>query len=233
MLCSLSLHVTCAHVLRLTKPTINHVKRCGTRWFYVVSWTVHFSLPCCFSFAVSAFSQLPCNCHSPCHCSISLVLTGPVLIAILMIWAVCVAYPFVKKEITSRFCDDCFVYISLTSNIGIPLVIVSVANFLLWRRVAKSFRQHQKKVSFLKVGVLQYLNLFAGHRRSPLIRQGIGTFVRVATLRSNERPVDASENAFFRKTIDFGIRKALQKYVFCLKYFKRQNKIMEMRFLSF
>lgn len=70
----------------------------------------------------------------------------PITIALLLIWPICIAFPPVtRKLIVPKSCRNCFVYITLITNIGIPLVVITVANFFLWRSVAKSMRQNQQK----------------------------------------------------------------------------------------
>ncbi|XP_028409184.1 probable G-protein coupled receptor No9 isoform X2 [Dendronephthya gigantea] len=77
----------------------------------------------------------------------------PVVIACLLVWAICIAFPPSVREIVRPSCRNCFVYITLIANIGLPLVLMTTANIILWRSVTKSSQARQKKDTKILVTV--------------------------------------------------------------------------------
>ena len=70
----------------------------------------------------------------------------PVVVGCLVVWAICIAFPpLVREVIIPKSCLFCFVYVTLIANIGLPLVLLTIANIILWKSVAKSSRASQKK----------------------------------------------------------------------------------------
>ena len=81
----------------------------------------------------------------------------PVVVACLVVWAICIAFPpLVREVIIPKSCLYCFVYVTLIANIGLPLVLLTIANTILWKSVAKSSRASQKKDKkiLVTVGIL-------------------------------------------------------------------------------
>ncbi|CAB4014368.1 probable G- coupled receptor No18 isoform X1 [Paramuricea clavata] len=78
----------------------------------------------------------------------------PVIAVCLLVWAICIAFPPVVREVViPKSCTNCFAYVTLIANIGLPLVLLTIANIILWRSVVKSSRARQKKDTKILVTV--------------------------------------------------------------------------------